>query len=100
MAKHISNTFRSSFFANKYSNVRKICCKRIPETPGSTKNELDKMAIMLNYMKLDPGVIMKKYSKELLISGFSFSTESGRILEEGLIKEGGLLKNSPSKGGA
>ena len=47
------------------------------------KNELDKMAIKLNYMKLDihAGVIMqKKYSEELVVNGFSFLTESGRIL--------------------
>ena len=58
MAKHISNPFRS--FANKYSKVRKIRCKRTYETPGTTKNELDKMAIKLNYMKLDLDVIMQK----------------------------------------
>ena len=53
------------------------------------KNESDKRAIKLNYMKLDIGVIMQKnILKELLINGFSFSTESGRILEVGLIREG------------
>ena len=51
------------------------------------------MAIKLNYMKLDVGVIMEKKSfKELLINGYSFLTKSGRI-------GGGLLKNLPSKGG-
>ena len=42
------------------------------------------MAIKLNYRKLDLGVIMNRYSEELLINGFSFLTEFGRILEEGL----------------
>ena len=42
------------------------------------------MAIKLNYMKLDKGVIMQKeYSNELLINGFSFFTESKRILGGG-----------------
>ena len=52
-------------------------------------------------MKLDIGVIMqKKYSKELVINGLIFLTESGRILEGGLFERGGLFKNSRSKGGA
>ena len=45
-------------------------------------NELDKMAIKLNRMKLDIGVIMQKnYSKELLTNSFSVLTASGRILD-------------------
>ena len=35
----------------------------------------------------------QKHSEELSINGFSFLTESGRILE------GELIKNLPSKGG-
>ena len=58
------------------------------------KNELDKRAIKLNYMKLDVSVIMrKKYSKEHVINGLSFLTKSGRILGGGggLIREGERL---------
>ena len=39
----------------------------------------------------------KKYSEELLINGFSFLTESGRILEAG--GGGGLLKEVYLRGG-
>ena len=63
------------------------------------KEELDKMAIKLNYIELDIGVIMQKIFQRILINGFSFLTESGRILEGELIREGGVLKNSTSKGG-
>ena len=45
------------------------------------------MAITLNYMKLDIGVIMQTYSKELQLNGFSFLIKSGRILGGG-----GLIK--------
>ena len=43
----------------------------------------------------------KNYSKELLINGFSFLTESGRILDGGAYLRGDFFKNSPSeRGGA
>ena len=61
MAKNISNPFLSYFFPDKYSKVRKICFAKGPKKrPGSTKNELDKMPIKLNRMKLYLGVIMQK----------------------------------------
>ena len=89
MAKHISNTFRSYFLLINIQKSGKYVAKGSKKHLELLKNELDKMAIKLNYMKLNLGVIMKKYSNELLINGLSFLTESGRILEEGLIQEGG-----------
>ena len=51
-------------------------------------------------MKLDIGVIMaKKYSKELVINGLYFFTESGRILNIQTYSRGALFKSSLSKGG-
>ena len=57
------------------------------------KNELDKMAIKLNYMKVDIGVIMQKNILKNFNQWLFFLTESSRILERG------LFKNSPSKRG-
>ena len=70
----------------------KYVAKRPKKCLEVLKDESDKMAIKLNYMKLDIGVIMQKYSKELLINGFSFLTESGRILTRGLFERGAYLK--------
>ena len=56
------------------------------------------MAIKLNHLKPDIGVIMQKsYSKELLINCFSFFTESGGIL--GVIKKTRPLKGAYVKVG-
>ena len=57
------------------------------------KNELDKMAIKLNLYDARPWCdLAKKYSEKLLINGFSFLTECGRILKERLIRERGVVK--------
>ena len=50
------------------------------------------MAIKLNHMKLDIGVIMQKLFLRTFDQWLFFLTESGRILE------GDLLKISPSEG--
>ena len=62
------------------------------------QNELDKRATMLTYMKLHTGVIMQKNnSKELVIKGLSFLTESGRISVGGFSRGWAYQKIHPLK---
>ena len=46
---------------------RKYVAKATKKRPEVLKNELDKRAIKLNCMKLGIGVMMQKYSEELVI---------------------------------
>ena len=59
MAKHISNPFRSYFLLINIQKSGKYVAKG-PKHLLILKNELDKMAIKLNYMRLYLGVIMQK----------------------------------------